>query len=230
MHDFNVYCEGLGYSRLNFAKDLASRLKVPLQIVLKKFNALTAELQEQEHRVKTMIPGAEVVYEIPADENSLLVAYNSYNHTDRHTLVVPQDESLYDPYQKCKIMVPLGNAENGIEATKLAIKLANIVGSNILFWHTTWPDESIDSDDPRDNMCPRAKDIMERCVAMTEDIGLLYSQRIEMWPGDIATGCVQAAHEENCSLILMKLGAGIVQGSWCYDVSDISTIPVLIAS
>ena len=122
----------------------------------------------------------------------------------------------------------MGNTENSIDVVKFAITLAKATGSRLIFWHTTWPNVEIDSDIPEENMCPEAADVVSRSVQLARDAGVGYHLEIVMWPGEVAAGCVFAAHEYECNLIIMKPSPGVIQGSWCKDVVDYSTIPVLV--
>lgn len=128
------------------------------------------------------------------------------------------------------IMVPYGKGRSGIRAAKVGIALARELGLPVVFYHATWLNEGLQSDDPMDHMCDEARANMARLREMANDAQTQcrFVTVTESQADTINGGIVDAALEHDATLIVMAYGRGVRLNPFANLVADTSPVPILI--
>ena len=158
--------------------------------------------------------------------NIIFVCESAADRQDLITLV-PFDEESLTKRGDGPVLIPLGDNGSGEYAAREGIEIAKALGLSVVFYHTTWREEDVDSDDPRDHMNTGARQVLEGAIARAEELEVLY-KAVPQTDLGVADGIVLAAGVHECSMILMARGTDTLKGSYVDQVLELSRIPVLV--
>jgi cation diffusion facilitator family transporter len=146
---------------------------------------------------------------------------------DRHVLT-PYDETTLNARADGPIVIPFGDGDSGRDAASAALELAARLGKSVVFYHTTWRAD-IDSDDPRDHLCPEAEAVLSYLEETAQQVGVQFKTKLEM-ASDVAEGILHAAVDEGASLIVLARGRKTKAGSYVDQVVEQSPFPTMVAT
>ncbi|MCX6778881.1 MAG: universal stress protein [Candidatus Magasanikbacteria bacterium] len=218
----------------HFALSLAKVLGVPLQLFappnlcgvpgvdIETINRL------QKERLDTLFPGSKPVSQLEVDPGMIVISNSIAEKRQPYTVIAPRYMAEFDPHGKKKIIVSLGDGQAGLKATVFAIWFARRVGFSLVFWHTTWRDPTISSDNPQDHMNHQARLVLLKAQTLAEEAHVPYEIDIRSVSQAIADGIVAAAYDNDCCLIVMKRGDSAVIGSHCDSTVERTPIPLMV--
>lgn len=250
---FNI-CVIYGESRrmrsaISYAGKLAGLVGAPaLHVYLPGTVALSpsaAEAQRQrvEHNVRSWQQLPVIVHEdidlekAPASSlpaNSIIV--NNGLALKRRDLTVLQ------PFEETNvlrvggtILVPFGDGDSGLISANLAIPLAKATTLEIMFYHTTWHNSSVESDAPEDHMCRQAVDHHELLGRLATEAGVRHGIEVEM-SDDVVMGMLNCAlnggvdvvEPNPVNMIVMAHGINTYIGSYVEKALSVSATPILV--
>ncbi|MDO8622001.1 MAG: universal stress protein, partial [bacterium] len=139
--------------------------------------------------------------------------------------VAPQGETGVLVRGAGPVCIPLGDGESGSWASLLGIPIARALGLSVVFYHTTWRNPAVASDEARAHMDPDAQLVLATAHQRAVAAGVAYHTIVEMADG-VAEGIVRAALRERCSLIITARGRATGRGSYVDQLLAESPIPV----
>ena len=219
-----------------FGHSLAKVLGVPLRIYAPPTicgNSSCDEAtinREQTERLGNLFPGAVPVSAIEVEPGTIVIGNSIAEKRQPYTVIAPRYMLEFDPHGKKKIMVPLGDGPAGIKASTFAIWFAKRTRFSLVFWHTTWRNPKVSSENPWDHMIDNAKLTLLKAQTMATEAGVPYEVDIRSVPEAIADGIVAAAYDHDVCLITMTRGDKAVLGSHCDSVVERSPIPLLVVA
>jgi len=219
----------------HFALSVAQILGVPLQIyappILCGVPGYDTEAINhlQKERLQYLFPGSEPVSEIAIDPGMIVISNSIAEKRQPFTVIAPRYMTKFDPHGKKKIIVSLGDGPTGLAASQFAIWFAKRIGFSLVFWHTTWRDHTVTSDDPRDHMNHHAKIVLLKAQTMAEEANVPYEVDVRTISEAIADGIVTAAYDHDCCLIVMKRGDAVI-GSHCDSTVERTPIPLMVVA
>lgn len=143
-------------------------------------------------------------------------------------ILVPFDE----PGLLCRgtgpFLLPFGDGRSAKRAACLALPLANMLGLSVVFYHTTWTEPGVLSQNPADHICPAADQVRQELETMASKAEVPYRTVIET-TDDTVEGIVQCAMR--CQARLIVMARRLKPGIGCYVMRAIkqSPVPLLIA-
>ncbi|MGD9682974.1 MAG: universal stress protein [Candidatus Obscuribacterales bacterium] len=173
--------------------------------------------------------------ERPAEPGGILVSrLDPLTQTlAHHSRVVPVIAS-YDEMSVCgrcasgPVLIPFGDEESGLHGAAVGLPLARYLGLPVVFYHTTWKDESVASENAMDHMCQAARGILDRLVSRACPGGVAHRLVIET-ADDVVEGMLHCAMREQASMIVLARGPRTGLGSYVSQSLAQSPIPVVVA-
>jgi nucleotide-binding universal stress UspA family protein len=121
------------------------------------------------------------------------------------------------------LLVPFGDSHTALPAANIAIMLGKLLALPVVFYHTTWADETVTSQVPADHMCEGAKEVAVLLRQNATNAGIEFSFVIET-ADDVAEGILQCALRQSARLIVMPRSAKTTIG--CYVNQALAKTPV----
>ncbi|MBY0358499.1 MAG: universal stress protein [Candidatus Obscuribacterales bacterium] len=142
-------------------------------------------------------------------------------------VLVPCDEAGLCQRGKGPMLIPFGDGVSAFRSARVALPLAKTLGLKVVFYHTSWKNSNIDSDDPRDHICASARRTQAQLESDAGEMGVVYQTVIET-TDDTVEGIVHCAMRFQCRLI--ALAKRIKPGIGCYVNLALkkSPVPLLI--
>lgn len=141
--------------------------------------------------------------------------------------VVPMDERGLTTRGKGPILVPFGNGISAMRGYNLAAQLALAAGEmSVLFYHTTWKNPSVKSEEPDQHMCPQAVAIRTLLEKAATEAGVPFTTVIET-ADDVADGILHTALKHQARLIIMPQSKMVEVGDYCFRVIAKSPVPII---
>lgn len=134
---------------------------------------------------------------------------------------------LYDDLSR--VMIPFGNGGAGALAAQRASGFINDLQLQPVLYHTTWREDGVDSDDPKDHMCEGARHALFAAKGYLYGLHETQSEVVIECADHVADGLVEAALRLQCQMIIMAPGEQTGRGSYVQQVAEVSPIPLLIA-
>lgn len=133
------------------------------------------------------------------------------------------------------ILVPFGDGDSGLISSNVAIPLAKATTLDVMFYHTTWRNESVASDSPADHMCTEAASHQTMLQELATENGVNHTFAVEM-ADDVVMGMLNCAlnggvsvEEPNpVNLIVMAHGVNTHLGSYVEKALNVSATPILV--
>lgn len=252
-----VYAETrAGKTALSMAVD-AARLfggAVPLKVIVPSEVAAPESISEQKARVHAVVAGiaGEQAFEIEivegsepfvSDEKALLIAHRAKDcvgpsfYANRNDTLLPVSETALEARRSGPILIPFSDGETGLVAARTGIQLAlawreqRVLAEQepeLIFYHTTWPDDGGISPDAEDQICEEAIRVMLAIEQAARDAGVRYRTIVETHD-DVVQGVIEMAQDTGSVLILMARGSHIRQGSYVERTVEQSPVPVYVA-
>ncbi|MCA9800675.1 MAG: universal stress protein [Cyanobacteria bacterium HKST-UBA02] len=253
----SVYFEDTitGKASLSYAADLAARLGAHLEVIvltdsrrearlLGKTDARASLCRRVETAValktglKPLTQFAIVCSDLESESlepgGILISRLDPLTQTLAHQSRVVPVVASYDEVAVCgrcssgPVLIPFGDEESGLHGAAVGLPLARILGLTVVFYHTTWRDESVDSALAEDHMCQAARGILERLVSMASAEGVTHRTVIET-ADDVVEGMLHCAMREQSSVIVLARGPRTGLGSYVTQSLAQSPIPVVVA-
>lgn len=144
----------------------------------------------------------------------------------RVTYCAPFEESSLLGRGKGEILVPLGNGEAGRHAVRAGLPVAHALGLPVVFYHTTWRDPRVASDDPAAHVCGTARDVLLAAESEAARLGIPHRTALAM-AEDVVEGTLARALADRCVLLIVARGLNTGRGSYVDLWLEKSPIPVL---
>lgn len=124
-------------------------------------------------------------------------------------------------------MLPFGDRESGLRAAAVGLPMLARMGfTEVVFYHTTWRDASVESVRPEDHMSANARSQLAGLRSSAEGRGLAVRERVET-ADEISSGVRAAATALGCRLVVMARGL-TRRGTGLVDmVANDFAVPVL---
>ena len=161
-------------------------------------------------------------------------------HSDIHVTCTPRSDYAHVPRlspagetalfrtTKGALFIPLGDGPSGLTGARYGVAMAKRLKSNVIFWHTTWRNPDVDSQDPRAHICDTAEKIILQAEQIAREACVESKVHIECAP-NLVEGLVTTALESGASLIVMADGGHKVFGSYTERVRERNCpIPMLV--
>lgn len=147
----------------------------------------------------------------------------------RQDLIVLQskDARRIDLSEKRCIFIPFGTGESALHAAPPAIEIARKTGMPLVFYHTTWRNESLSSKDPRDHMEQAAKAVQQRLKTWIAQAELPEPTVIVEMADDVMEGILFSAIVHKAALIATACNPQMTHGSYAVRLQTESPIPIL---
>jgi len=167
-------------------------------------------------------------------ENALVVS-NELALRRRHLTVLQPFEETHVLRASGSILVPFGDGNSGIVAAAVALQLARTTHLDVVFYHTTWADESVQSEDPVDHLCQSAREHYHELQRMAIQANVGHSMAVEM-VSDVVSGMLHCALNGSLSvedphpvnLIVAAHGVNTYSGSYLEEALNVSSTPILV--
>lgn len=162
--------------------------------------------------------------------NSLLVDRVLADQRCGVPILVPfEEKSLSSRSAGAPFIIPFGDGLSGVRAAETALPIAKCLNRPAVFYHTSWREPSVTSDDPRDHMCTTARQNMAALEQLGTKLGVQYKSVVET-TDDTAEGILQCAMRNRAGLIVMarRLKPGI--GCYVTRALQQSPVPILITN
>lgn len=226
---------------LSFARALMLLLKSStLQVRATAPKGSRAQLSsEQANRIRSdvaKLTGIETTsVEIVEDFAPGALAVDNFPNPKRSDIswVVPMDERGLNTRGKGPILVPFGNGISAMRGYNLAAQLvlaANAEGgegqASVLFYHTTWKNPSVKSEEAAQHMCPQAVAIRNLLEKAATDAGVPFTTVIQT-ADDVADGILHTALMHQARLIIMPQSRMVEVGDYCFRVIAKSPVPII---
>lgn len=252
LHSISVCFEDtvLGRAGLAYAADLATGLGLKLEVfvctdskreeiigasrtirdaLVERLSALVATATKLTPGDRFTVNTYETGKEPDVDADSILVDQAAKHHSRDAIVLASYDETAVRGRQGSgPIFVPFGDETAGMHAAHFALPLAKMLGLQVVYYHTTWRDESTSSEDPADHMCAAARRIQTELRRMATSFGVEHGFVIEC-ADDVVEGMLQCAVRERAAMIVLARGARTGIGSYVTQSLAQSPIPCLVA-
>ena len=256
-NDFKVFVffndTSSGHAELKYAADIATRLNSKL-IVLVRNSLETAilfaknskycvreilEISQKRIREKVSLlinACLQISYKVVPDDlnllnsNKTIVVSNSIiSEQNNFSVIAPFDEIGLLERGPGEIMIPFGNGESGIFAANKTLPIIKRLGLNMVFWHTTWKNPAIASEEPKTHMVPEAKSVLKTIREKADELGIKHRSVIET-ADDVVEGILRFALKEHSVMIVMARGRKTGEGRYGDRlIKRSSPIPIFMA-
>lgn len=165
---------------------------------------------------------------ITIPESDIFVSCDTDQHRTLHVLS-PAGEKRVFRTNKGPILVPVGDGDSSIVAASRGLTLAKRLGTEIVFWHTTWRNEGEQSREARKHVSPAALAIITKVEQLAQEAGFAQSAcRIECAP-KVVEGITRVALQTGASLVVIPRGKRKRWGAYADRVRGRNCpIPMLI--
>lgn len=215
----DAQCRQIAQSRAgDIDADAEQRLRVAAKIVQ------TTGLEQQDFEIFEF----DSTRSIEFPHNALIVDHGLVGKLRNRHVLTPYDETSLRAKGDGPIVIPFGDGDSGRDAASAGLQLAARLSKPVVFYHTTWR-ANIDSDDPRDHLCPEAEAVLSELEGRAQTMGVPFKTKLEMAP-DVAEGILHAAVDENASLIVLARGRKTKVGSYVNQVLEQSPFPTMVAA
>lgn len=135
---------------------------------------------------------------------------DSYMHIP---VLSPAGETKVFRGTKGPVFAPLGDGPSGVIGARHGVELAKRLGTDIVFWHTTWQNTAVASDDPRTHVTPNAEDVIAQAEALARDAEVTHTTQC-VCVDDVVQGIIGAAQRAGASLVVMARGGHKISGTY----------------
>ncbi|MBU6454542.1 MAG: hypothetical protein KGS72_22425 [Cyanobacteria bacterium REEB67] len=105
------------------------------------------------------------------DANEILVDHiSAFERADLDVLYPSREQSLL-ARGKGTILVPFGDSQSALTVAQIALDIAAAMTLPVVFYHTTWIDQSVHSDKPEEHMCQAARQVAATLRQTAEAVG-----------------------------------------------------------
>jgi hypothetical protein len=133
------------------------------------------------------------------------------------------------------ILVPFGDGNSGPASISFAIPLAKALSREIVFYHTTWRNEKVASNNAVDHLCAAAESQHELLKRQADQAGVAHRMAVEM-ADDVVFGMLNCAlngdvrpdNPNPVNLIVMAHGVKTYKGSYARKALKESPTPLLV--
>lgn len=245
--ELDVYCSYAntpkGMRTLGFAADLAHRLGSKLQVVVEARGPQDPRCErdvQQQERIcahvcaRTGLTPSDFITSfqpfglkrLEMRSQGLVVDASLAGSRRDVSVLAPFSEPALNARGDGPILLPFGDDESALWAAGLGFSLAAALGKQVILYHTTWS-ENIDSRDPADHMCQKARRVRQILEVRAGEQQVPTNAVIEM-AEHIAEGVIACAMRNRASLICTARGLKIGMGSYVDRLLDQSPVPVLV--
>jgi len=224
---------------LGFAADLATRLGVTnLTIFLKLQHSLTALVGDAETvQAKQQDRVLADVTAVTRFHGSIELAYELTPGTlvvDRHLALTRDDLDCISPQLETSLLargngpllIPFGDGWSAVHAASVALSMAKMLDLPVIFYHTSYRDARIESEDTQDHMCEGAVRTQRRLLELAAEFGVEHKLVTEM-AADVFEGILQCAMREGARLIVIPRSKKTTVGCYAERALKDSPIPTL---
>ena len=162
------------------------------------------------------------VYEL----NDLLVTHD-VSAPNGLTVISLRNETSVFGHGEGPVMIPFGSGSTAVQVLRAAIDVIKSLGQSVIFYHTTWSEDAVSSDSPKDHMCPSAQDILLQLHALAAEHEIVSEEIIEC-ASVVDGGIVSSALQHNVALLVMGYAGNVGRGSYVDQVKERSPIPVMV--
>jgi nucleotide-binding universal stress UspA family protein len=143
------------------------------------------------------------------------------------SLLVPFDEPAFGWRGEGPLVIPFGTDESALRAASVGIPLAKLLNREVVFYHTTWTNPSVEGSDPGLHVCSAASRTEQLLTAAATAAGVKYRVVIET-ALDVVLGTLRCAVRERANLLVMAREPKIIHGSYVDRALLQSTVPMLV--
>ena len=242
---------------MGYAVALSERLPMPLAILIARGSPAWTNLPDAATTTKALLatfeasfrtaflidigPGQYVSYDgTPADLRRALSEYAICLVSDRHAadtplvpVFAPQGQtSLFLP-EKRNILLPFGNGaasrDTIVQGLWWIAKQLHLPNGKVIFYHTTWPNSQVQSEEPLKHMHAEARAIWQLAIQTAEELRLPYEVVVET-AKTVIQSIIEEALLHDVGLIVMKRSGNALSGDHCEAVLKLTrdAIPLLI--
>jgi len=232
-----------GRLALLFAADLLKRLELKvLTVYLEEGRADAGRICSDERPVAQLLAeqNAQVVAAVASitgltpeqivltasDTTGIIVDHSMAFERAELDVLSPSREKALLIRGKGPLLVPFGDSLSALHAANIAIELAAKLVLPVVFYHTTWKDESLASAQPEDHMCAEAKQVAEALKTSATASGVQHSFVVET-ADDVAEGILQCSLRLGVRMIVMPRSAKTTIGCYVNQALAKSPVPLL---
>ena len=236
-----------------YAADLAEQLNVPLVVHAPVQQEIVAAAEELSSRAPRELD-SEMIYSVREavrgsfqhhekanvtvsltgvpiglrPEKNIFVSCDTETYRGHHILS-PGGEGRVFRANKGPILVPLGDGDSSIVAAARGIALAQTLGTEVIFWHTTWKNVHEKSADPRKHVYPTAEAILSEAEQMGRAANVTREAcRVEC-AETVVESIIRVALRSGTSLVVMPRGKRKKYGAYADRVRARNCpVPLLI--
>ncbi len=176
------------------------------------------------------------------DGHTLLVTDQLPKRRDLHVLLaqgasgfkaIPAQSREDD--NRLVILVPFGSGESGRKAMLVAVqvvkrlKINKYIGTELLFYHTTWRKPGEHSEDGWKHLSDDARNSALALMRIAAGNELPYRYQIDICASTVPGGIITCALTHEVGLIVMARGSEVRVGSYVDQMIELSPVPLLIA-
>ena len=170
----------------------------------------------------TALPAKSIAITESDSDCILIDHFTAFERADLDVLFPSREKTLLSR-GKGPLLVPFGDSHTALPAANIAIMLGKALALPVVFYHTTWVDETVASKVPEDHMCQGAKEVAELLKQNATAAGIDFSFAIET-ADDVAEGILQCSLRRSVRLIVMPRSAKTTIG--CYVNQALAKTPV----
>ncbi len=221
-----------GWPGASFALDLAKRLGLPVDVAVPSdddadiIRANASFAAEAGHGDAAPYMRVNRKTTLVRHEDPLVVSGEAACVGDADALDPKDERSLYAKGGH-EALIPLGNGPSGLRAAVKGVPFAKRLGLSVAFYHTTWLNPEIASDDPASHVHATAAAVISEAQALAASLGVR-SRVIVETAETVAEGVCRAALRENCPLVVMARGKDTLRGSYVDQVLARTPVPTLV--
>jgi cation diffusion facilitator family transporter len=160
---------------------------------------------------------------------SIVVDHGLVAKRSDFNVLIPFDEPRLDERGNGPFLIPFGDSESDLDAADVGLPIAQKLGRPVIFYHTTWRNAEVTSDDAREHMCDGALAVLTALEAKATALAVEFKTEVEMAP-DVTEGILHCAVKNAASLIVVDRGRRTLIGSYVNQLLDQSPIPTLVAA
>jgi len=199
------------------AAEISSDSLSTAQILTEQYNRVLAEVAQQ-----TGLPSSKIILTDQDNDGILIDHASAFERADLDVLYPSREKSLL-ARGSGPLLVPFGDSLSALPAANIAIMLAKKLALPVVFYHTTWIDESQPSTKAEDHMCNGARQVAALLKATADVAAVQYNFVVET-ADDVAEGILQCSLRQSVRLIVMPRSAKTTIG--CYVNQALAKTPV----
>lgn len=143
------------------------------------------------------------------------------------SIIDPKFDPVVGAWEKGPIVVPFGVSESGKVAARAAIPIAKQLRRPVLFYHTSWRNGDVSSDDPHDHLSVMQRACGDFLGSLAQDSGVA-SEIVYALADAVHGGIIDAAMRAGATMIVMVRSPMVGKGSYVDQVLDASPLPVCV--